>query len=105
MGEDHLAGHRGCRKVIAIKESFRDMSQVRPLACPLGMSALMPLMDHLESGKFVQSIKHGCELAGLRPGGVRAPLQPLDDAEKETLARVVADLQRDVAAAVNRTAH
>lgn len=37
------------------------------------MSAMLPLMDFLEGGKFVQSIKHGCTLAGLRAGGVRAP--------------------------------
>ena len=40
------------------------------------MSAMLPLMDFLEGGKFVQSIKFGCQLAGLRSGGVRAPLQP-----------------------------
>lgn len=64
------------------------------------MAAMMPLMDFLEGGKFVQSIKHGCELAGLRPGGVRAPLQPLDAAQKQTLAQVVATLKRNVATIV-----
>jgi len=29
------------------------------------MMAMLPLMDFLEGGKFVQSIKYGCELAGL----------------------------------------
>uniref|UniRef100_UPI003F4989E4 dihydrodipicolinate synthase family protein n=1 Tax=Cupriavidus yeoncheonensis TaxID=1462994 RepID=UPI003F4989E4 len=64
------------------------------------MSALMPLMDFLEGGKFVQSIKHGCALAGLRPGGVRAPLQDLDDAEKRRLQAIVVELKRQVAAIV-----
>ena len=39
------------------------------------MTAMLPLMDFLEGGKFVQSIKYGCELNGLRTGGVRAPLR------------------------------
>ena len=61
------------------------------------MNAFMPLMDFLEGGKFVQSIKFGSELAGLRTGGVRAPLLGLDDAEKEALRDVVATLKREVA--------
>ncbi|WP_341647113.1 dihydrodipicolinate synthase family protein [Thauera sp. SDU_THAU2] len=64
------------------------------------MSAMMPLMDFLECGKFVQSIKYGCELAGLRPGGVRAPLQGLDDNEKQALKAIVAELKREVAEVV-----
>ncbi|MFC4622716.1 dihydrodipicolinate synthase family protein [Comamonas nitrativorans] len=62
------------------------------------MAALMPLMDFLEGGKFVQSIKYGCELAGLKTGGVRAPLQGMTDAEKQGLQAVVAKLKSDVAA-------
>jgi 4-hydroxy-tetrahydrodipicolinate synthase len=61
------------------------------------MSEMMPLMDFLENGKFVQSIKHGCELSGLRPGGVRAPLQPLNAEEKQALQTIVATLKRNVA--------
>jgi 4-hydroxy-tetrahydrodipicolinate synthase len=64
------------------------------------MSAMLPLMDFLEGGKFVQSIKHGCALAGLRPGGVRAPLQDLADSEKQALETVVARLKTEVAAIV-----
>ncbi|HKS11973.1 MAG TPA: dihydrodipicolinate synthase family protein [Pseudomonas sp.] len=61
------------------------------------MAELMPLMDFLEGGKFVQSIKFGSELQGLRTGGVRAPLQGLDNAEKEALKEVVATLKRNIA--------
>lgn len=61
------------------------------------MAAMMPLMDFLESGKFVQSIKHGCELNGLRAGGVRAPLQGLEASEKEALKDVIAGIKRTVA--------
>jgi 4-hydroxy-tetrahydrodipicolinate synthase len=62
------------------------------------MGAMLPLMDFLEGGKFVQSIKYGCQLAGLRAGGVRAPLQGLTEAEQQTLAGIVAELKREVAA-------
>lgn len=61
------------------------------------MAAMMPLMDFLESGKFVQSIKHGCELNGLRAGGVRAPLKGMSEAEKATLKGIVDELKRTVA--------
>lgn len=61
------------------------------------MSELMPLMDFLEGGKFVQSIKHGCELNGLRAGGVRAPLQSLDNDGKQALKDVIAVLKRNIA--------
>lgn len=61
------------------------------------MAAMLPLMDFLECGKFVQSIKHGCELVGLNPGPVRAPLRPLNSEEKRTLQTVVATLKLTVA--------
>jgi 4-hydroxy-tetrahydrodipicolinate synthase len=61
------------------------------------MAAMMPLMDFLEGGKFVKSIKYGCELAGLRSGGVRAPLKGLTEAEKAELKEIVAVLKREVA--------
>jgi 4-hydroxy-tetrahydrodipicolinate synthase len=61
------------------------------------MSAFMPLMDFLESGKFVQSIKAGCEFNGLRTGSVRSPLQPLYEHEKQTLQEIITTLKRDVA--------
>ncbi|MGE8359372.1 dihydrodipicolinate synthase family protein [Pseudomonas sp.] len=68
------------------------------------MSAMMPLMDFLEGGKFVQSIKHGCQLVGLRPGGVRAPLQGMTEDEQQRLQTVVSELKREVAAAVGGNA-
>jgi 4-hydroxy-tetrahydrodipicolinate synthase len=61
------------------------------------MKAMLPLMDFLECGKFVQSIKHGCALAGLPAGSVRAPLRPLNLEEKQTLRTVVTTLKRTVA--------
>jgi 4-hydroxy-tetrahydrodipicolinate synthase len=46
------------------------------------MKKLYRAMNILESGKFVQKIKYGCELQGLPVGECRAPLGPLTDEEK-----------------------
>lgn len=61
------------------------------------MSAMLPLMHVLDGGKFVQSIKFGCELMGLEVGQVRAPLRPLNSEEKRGLQTVVTNLKRTVA--------
>lgn len=52
--------------------------------------ALFPAMTNLESGKFVQKVKYGCELAGIPVGETRRPLLPLNAAEKKELAGVLA---------------
>ena len=46
------------------------------------MKTLYRAMNILESGKFVQKIKYGCELQGLPVGECRAPLGPLTGDEK-----------------------
>ena len=46
------------------------------------MRVLFRTMSILESGKFVQKIKYGCELQGLPVGQCRVPLGPLSEAEK-----------------------
>lgn len=46
------------------------------------MTVLYRAMNILESGKFVQKIKYGCELLGTPVGECRGPLGPLTDAEK-----------------------
>lgn len=46
------------------------------------MKTLYRAMNSLESGKFVQKVKYGCELQGVPVGDCRAPLGPLTDAEK-----------------------
>jgi len=46
------------------------------------MRLLFPVMASMESGKFIQKVKYGCELAGFKAGNARMPLQPLTDAEK-----------------------
>ena len=61
------------------------------------MSALQPLMLILEQGgKFVQSVKYGCELAGLNPGPPRLPLQPLAPEEMSELEQVICTLKIEV---------
>ena len=82
---EHVALYQAC----VIENDFVKGRQI--------MAAMMPLMDFLEGGKFVQSIKYGCELNGLRTGGVRAPLKGLQDSEKAELKDVVATLKRAVA--------
>ena len=46
------------------------------------MKTLYGAMNSLESGKFVQKIKYGCELQGLPVGECRAPLGTLTEDEK-----------------------
>jgi 4-hydroxy-tetrahydrodipicolinate synthase len=88
LPREHIALYEAC----AVEKDFDKGRRI--------MSAMMPLMDYLEGGKFVQSIKHGCQLAGLRPGGVRAPLKGLEEGEKEALQAVVTQLKSEVAAIV-----
>ena len=52
--------------------------------------AIYPVMTNLESGKFVQKVKYGCELAGFPVGETRRPLLPLNDAEKRELKQALA---------------
>lgn len=88
LPREHIALYQAC----VVEKDFDKGRRI--------MAAMLPLMDYLEGGKFVQAIKHGCTLAGLRSGGVRAPLQGLTGVEGERLAAVVQALKRNVAAAV-----
>ena len=47
-------------------------------------------------GKFVQSVKNGCEHMGLHPGPPHLPLQPLTTDEKSKLELVIATLKKDI---------
>ncbi|MGD7150286.1 dihydrodipicolinate synthase family protein [Ralstonia pseudosolanacearum] len=85
---EHIALYEAC----VIEKNFDKGRRI--------MAAMLPLTDFLEGGKFVQSIKFGCELAGLRSGGVRAPLASLDESEKQTLQAIVTRLRHDVATVV-----
>ena len=62
------------------------------------MSALMPLMRVLEQGgKFIQCIKHGCEMMGNHAGPPRPPLRALNKDDKRQLEQVVRVLKQTVA--------
>jgi 4-hydroxy-tetrahydrodipicolinate synthase len=85
LPEEHIALYEAC----VVEKDFDKGRRI--------MSAMMPLMDFLEdAGKFVQSIKQGCEFAGLRTGGLRTPLQPLDDEQKQALKQIVTALKEEV---------
>ncbi len=62
------------------------------------MSAMLPLMRVLEQGgKFVQCIKFGCEMNGIKAGPPRPPLRPLNKDDKRQLEQVVQVLKRTIA--------
>lgn len=46
------------------------------------MATLYTAMNILESGKFVQKVKYGCEVQGIPVGACRMPLGPLTEEEK-----------------------
>jgi 4-hydroxy-tetrahydrodipicolinate synthase len=56
--------------------------------------SLFPVMASMESGKFVQKVKYGCELAGFSAGEARLPLQPLTAEEKAEFRKVFEASQR-----------
>jgi len=61
------------------------------------MSVTLPLMRVLEQGgKFVQSVKYGCELAGLRPGPPRLQLQSLTSEGMSELEKVIRYLETQI---------
>ncbi|MDR5823318.1 dihydrodipicolinate synthase family protein [Caballeronia sp. LZ043] len=60
------------------------------------MTQLLPVLELLErSGKFIQYVRYGCELAGTRVGHARAPLGTLDDEERNAFAKLVQPLLRN----------
>lgn len=62
------------------------------------MSALLPLMRVLEQGgKFVQCIKHGCEMMGQYAGPPRPPLKGLNKDDKRQLEQTVRVLKTTIA--------
>ncbi|HHG8775348.1 TPA: dihydrodipicolinate synthase family protein [Raoultella planticola] len=84
---EHVALYRAC----VLEKDFDKGRKI--------MAAMMPLMNFLDdAGKFVQSIKYGCDLNGFATGPARAPLQDLDDGEKAQLKSVIDGVKRNVAA-------
>lgn len=54
------------------------------------MQVIYGAMSSLESGKFVQKVKYGCELAGTPVGVCRRPLLPLTEEEKAAFRTAMA---------------
>ena len=79
--ESWICGPSNCmaRACCDLDRTYRagDLGKAREM-----MKTLYRAMNILESGKFVQKIKYGCELQGMPVGECRAPLGPLTDAEK-----------------------
>lgn len=76
-----ICGPANCmaRAVCDLDRTFRagDLHQAKSI-----MARLWPAMNILESGKFVQKLKYGCELQGTPVGECRMPLGPLTADEK-----------------------
>lgn len=83
---EHIALYRAC----AVEGDFARGRRI--------MSAMMPLMRVLEQGgKFIQCIKHGCEMMGRHAGPPRPPLRPLNKDDKRELEQVVRVLRTTIA--------
>lgn len=89
--KEHLALYQAC--VIE-----KDFTQGRKI-----MAAMMPLMNYLEGGKFVQSIRSGVKDLGLSLGAVRSPLQDLEKDEQQELRLIIEDVKQNVARAINHS--
>ena len=62
------------------------------------MAAMLPLMRVLEQGgKFIQTIKYGVTLNGIKAGAMRRPLVGLNKDEKRSLEQVVRVLKTTIA--------
>ena len=86
LPREHYALYKAC----ALDNDFNKGRRI--------MSALLPLMRVLEQGgKFVQTIKYGCELRGLKAGPPRAPLRPLNKEDKRALVEVMNTLRATIA--------
>lgn len=86
LPKEHVALWRAC----AVEGDFDKGRRI--------MSAMMPLMRVLEQGgKFIQCVKHGCEMMGNYAGPPRPPLRPLNKDDKRQLEQVVRVLKRTVA--------
>ena len=87
LPEEHIALYQAC----AVERNFDKGRRI--------MSAMLPLMRVLEQGgKFIQCVKHGVEVTGLRAGPMRPPLKGLNKDEKRALEQVIRTLKTTVAA-------
>lgn len=80
-----ICGPANCmaKPVCEMDAAFRRGDHVRAKDI---MQVLWPAMNVLESGKFVQKLKYGCELQGNPVGTCRMPFGPLTEDEKTEFA-------------------
>ncbi len=80
-----ICGPANCmaKAVCDLDRTYRSGDLVRAKA---QMATLYTAMNILESGKFVQKLKYGCELQGVPVGECRMPLGPLTAEEKADFA-------------------
>ena len=83
-----ICGPANCmaKPVCEMDAAFRKGDHARAKAI---METVWPAMNVLESGKFVQKLKYGCELLGNPVGECRMPLGPLTEAEKAEFAEAM----------------
>jgi 4-hydroxy-tetrahydrodipicolinate synthase len=83
-----ICGPANCmaKAVCDLDRTFRagDLKKAKSI-----MARMWPAMNILESGKFVQKLKYGCELQGTPVGECRMPLGPLDAGEKAAFAEAM----------------
>ncbi|MEO0979379.1 MAG: dihydrodipicolinate synthase family protein, partial [Pseudomonadota bacterium] len=85
LPHEHVALYRAC----AVDGDFTKGRRI--------MSAMMPLMRVLEQGgKFIQCVKHGVEMTGLRAGPPRPPLKALNKDDKRQLEQVIRVLKSTI---------
>ena len=89
--EAWICGPANCmaRAVCDLDRTFRagDLKKAKAQ-----MAKLYAAMNILESGKFVQKLKYGCDLQGTPVGLCRMPLGPLTEAEKAEFAQAMAPI-------------
>ena len=80
-----ICGPANCmaQAVCDLDRSYRSGDLIKARA---QMATLYTAMNILESGKFVQKLKYGCELQGVPVGECRMPLGPLTPSEKADFA-------------------
>lgn len=83
-----ICGPANCmaRPVCEMDAAFRAGNHARAKEI---MTAIWPAMNVLESGKFVQKLKYGCELQGTPVGECRMPFGPLTAEEKAAFAEAM----------------
>lgn len=83
-----ICGPANCmaKAVCDLDRTFRagDLAKAKTI-----MARMWPAMNILESGKFVQKLKYGCELQGTPVGECRMPLGPLTAEEKAAFAEAM----------------